>query len=612
MQPVTQDNWCGNDLIDIFPDVSMTDFMFLEDTLLPDFNYLPVEVSPPQFLEEAPSESSQMASSSVILSTKSRHMTPSPVAVDIIQEAGNSQDGHRGIRITQEDVDSFHQAVKKSDQFKLLTDFQLPSRSRISRFLNAYFEYFDPHAPIVHHPTFRIHSSPPALTLAMIAIGGIHLSEHKVAKDAHKAACDLIAQFEIVHLRELSDDLNLWAIQATLLCIQFGAFTHESSHHSRSQRQFSLVMALLRNGLHCCEKYRATADTNWANWIVLETFSRLASWMCILNGVILAFDPYAICVPTHQECDLPLPCYDKIWRAKSSSEWSHQRALYPSSQIGLWTAARTLFTSQALPTSVGSFALLALIGSTFAYICSNERLSLGIKEPDLNFIARMEKSLSIWEALWRQHPHAEHVPTKRGDSLMVDCLAFLGSSYYHLYVGKELLALKMMATHSEAKATVLPTVLHLELASKAVRYAASSLLVRAKLGIAHLRRTAALEYGGHALVTAYEGALILSWWLAITSQPAQQVHGLTIRQESNHLLKDLLKEVFGEVEDQGIPCRSEGSERAVMPISFYSMLMQPWVWTYSSILDQRLRSFGEIIRQITQPAGRPTQQIEIS
>lgn len=40
---------------------------------------------------------------------------------------------------------------------------------------------------------------------------------------------------------------------------------------------------------------------------------------------------------------------------------------------------------------------------------------------------------------------------------------------------------------------------------KAVKYAASSWLVRAKLGVAYLQLTAALEFGGHVLVTAYEG-----------------------------------------------------------------------------------------------------------
>jgi hypothetical protein len=44
-----------------------------------------------------------------------------------------------------------------------------------------------------------------------------------------------------------------------------------------------------------------------------------------------------------------------------------------------------------------------------------------------------------------------------------------------------------------------------ELVLKAVRYAANSWLVRAKLGVSHLQRTLALIFGGQTLAIAYEG-----------------------------------------------------------------------------------------------------------
>ncbi|UQC90736.1 uncharacterized protein CLUP02_16266 [Colletotrichum lupini] len=118
------------------------------------------------------------------------------------------------------------------------------SRNQISRWINAYFEHFDIHTPIVHRPTFILSTTPASLLLGMLAIGGCILSEHGPASKAYEASCHLLAQYEQDLLQSSISDL--WPIQTALLCIQFGAFSANPWYARQAQRQFSLVTDLLR------------------------------------------------------------------------------------------------------------------------------------------------------------------------------------------------------------------------------------------------------------------------------------------------------------------------------------------------------------------------------
>lgn len=202
---------------------------------------------------------------------------------------------------------------------------------------------------------------------------------------------------------------------------------------------------------------------------------------------------------------LPMPSNDALWRATSTTAWSRAKVLQSYSSGNVIECVRKILDGKVYIGPVSSFGLLSLIGCLLGHICVHERFSVEKDSPSLNqdFAADMERSLHEWESLWRRHPHAERVPSKHGDPLMVDCLALLGSAYYHLYMGRELYLLKSIACDPGCPFPLPRLQLRAEVV-KAVKYAASSWLVRAKLGVAHLQRTAALEFGCHNLVTAYE------------------------------------------------------------------------------------------------------------
>lgn len=282
-----------------------------------------------------------------------------------------------------------------------------------------------------------------------------------------------------------------------------------------------------------------------------------------------------------------MPTERESWCARSSQEWKQlggEDAAVKGAEIGLFIAVKMLLQAEVVPVRLTSFGLLTTIGAILSYICSHERLSSGLGEVfRSDFTIRMEQSLAIWEQLWRSHPMAEQVPSKLGDPLMSDCLSLLGSARYHLYVGKYLLGLKSLAVNPESLFHPLQFQPNADVC-KAVRYATNSWLVRVKIGLAHLERTAALEFGGHTLVTGYEGALLLSWWLSLDAYQRRSYHEVVGPREQG--LDDLFNEIFEFLAEQGFTFADK--PRSQVPLLFYRRLMCGAFWTCTSPFDTSL------------------------
>jgi hypothetical protein len=220
----------------------------------------------------------------------------------------------------------------------------------------------------------------------------------------------------------------------------------------------------------------------------------------------MAFDPNTTFILLQNKCDLPMPADNHLWYATSSQDWDMKGGPHAhATKTSLWYVVKTVLLGQRLSIHTSSFGLLAIISTILIYISNYERVSFGVFQGyDNDFKERMERSITAWEHVWRLHPGAEQVSSLHGDQLLADCFAVLGSACYHLYLGPELQALKKIANEPNSSAS-LPPYKPTSFVIKAVKYAVNSWLVRAKLGVLHLKRTAALSHGGHVTVTAYEG-----------------------------------------------------------------------------------------------------------
>lgn len=484
------------------------DLGFLEDILLPEyvFNVTGFNTPIPWDLERSDIQPFSSGRRSDI-SQSALFLPKLPPTTERFTDRQNEIRSPYIFDISVADVAQFQKNIVTSDLKHRLQDFSFPRRSRILRCLSAYFDNVDPHVPIVQHATFSLCGAPPALVLAMLALGATITSEHRFATSAYTAACTLLGY------RTESDGLvqtafEFWPIQSLLLCVQFGSFSDNEVYAQRSQTQINLVSKMLGRGLDKLNTTRIAPQQDWATWSFVETFSRLASWTCLLSGILLAYDPsYHITAPHHLR-HVPLALDEDLWRARSAQEWSSLGGRpHQHNSPDFLTLAESLFKGEPVLDKISCFGLLTLIGWMLLYICNHERVTISVGSLDMfevEFTNRIEKGLEAWENLTRRHLRTGQVMFRQLNPLISDSFPLLGSAYYHLHLGEELRALKEAALdHDNSAAMSLPEFQSRPLVYKAIRYAANSWLVRAKLGISHFQQSPDV-YGSHGPMSAYE------------------------------------------------------------------------------------------------------------
>lgn len=164
--------------------------------------------------------------------------------------------------------------------------------------------------------------------------------------------------------------------------------------------------------------------------------------------------------------------------------------------------------SAASPTS---FGLLTLIGAVLAHICAFEAIStdytLANDQARLNNI---EETLVIWEEMWKCHPRSDSLPDSVHGPLLADALSLLSSAYYHIYSSEQLKIMKAFL-HDPSQSGQNYELQKLfnchrqpGLKSALIR-AAKALLLRARLGIEQLKKTAGLRFACYTPISAHEG-----------------------------------------------------------------------------------------------------------
>ncbi|OAL28553.1 hypothetical protein AYO22_02747 [Fonsecaea multimorphosa] len=544
------------------------DLTFLEDILLPEFIFNATGPTTP-----IPGDFNSTNGPSVPTRNEADISEPRLFSPSLPYPFERSTDDARPyvLNISSGDVDQFQKSILDNAQ---LNNFPFPKRSRILRCLSAFFDSVDPHVPIVHHATFSLSSTAPALVLAMLALGATITREYAFAESAYEASCSLL-NHQIEQDSHIPSSFEFWPIQALLLCAHFGAFNNNKAFALRSQAQLSKVSMMLKLGLNDLLAKRVEPRQDWKTWSFIETFSRLASWNCTISAILLSYDQSFQTSTQHHLQHVLLPLDEDLWRARSAQEWSALGgASHQHSNISFLTFAESLFQGEPILQKVSCFGLFSLVGWILLYICNHERMKMSVGCLEIfetDFTSKIDKGLGVWEDLTRRYLRTGHVMFKNIHPLISDSLPLLGSAYYHLSVGEELRSLKDKAAEPAVADGILtpqsfPDFKSRPLVYKAVRYAANSWLVRTKLGISHFQQSPDV-YGAHGFLGAFESALILSWWLTV-GQSVQTPQGLenddTIPGKA---LKEVLTEVFGELEDQDIFCKDEVA-RATAPLNF--------------------------------------------
>ncbi|CAG5140937.1 uncharacterized protein ALTATR162_LOCUS814 [Alternaria atra] len=107
---------------------------------------------------------------------------PSAPADDQVNLKSNGEDGEKRTRSGTYNVTDEHRnfLVSLLESFPSpISDFQIPSRHTLTRYITAFFGGFHSHFPFIHAPTYKPSCSPLELTLAMCAAGAQYCFERR-------------------------------------------------------------------------------------------------------------------------------------------------------------------------------------------------------------------------------------------------------------------------------------------------------------------------------------------------------------------------------------------------------------------------------------------------
>ena len=237
-----------------------------------------------------------------------------------------------------------------------VTESFLPSCHSLTRFVNAFFDGFYPHLPIVHIPTFYVEDCSPELVLSMAALGAQYRHEHRkgvflfyAAKSIlQKGACEREKrEVSETFLRSTSagtlDETTTSSAQpheelmrearCTPYLIVFATWQRETELVREAfALQSSLVRCLRESGLGENMEVLQNTPMDWRTWVQQESDRRVKIFsFAFLNLQCIAFNVPPILLSNEIQLRLPSSCME--WIAPDQEKWTLVRQFGHQEQV---------------------------------------------------------------------------------------------------------------------------------------------------------------------------------------------------------------------------------------------------------------------------------------
>ncbi|EXJ66644.1 uncharacterized protein A1O5_10315 [Cladophialophora psammophila CBS 110553] len=448
-----------------------------------------------------------------------------------------------------------------------LSDFVFPTSYMVIRLVRGFFKHFAPHCPIIHPQTFSIGTIQAPLLLAAMACGAVYLNEQEVSIRLYYAVLKLLSENEdLVIAGQRDSGFQLWELQTRLLTCQFGLFGGDSRIQRQARLSFTRLHVLGREA--SVEATKVSAH-DWAGWVFRESMIRCVAWTTVLRAVLLCNEDNAVLRSSSAEFDGALPCSEELWSAGGIS-WQNSPRVTTSSV----DCFRQLLSGTPLDDTISPFGLLTLISVILSHICTlrlgNHTGTVATPPPDEE---SLKLALHTWEEAWRTHPHATTVPDAPQGPLMADALVVLNSAYYRLYANVQMNEMKTLALLpvDQVSRSRMGRLYHFDNPPdlmKAIVRACRCLLVRVRLGLGYLLKTSCLNYPCYAPLAAYEGSLLMCWYLL--GRHLSEIPG-----PEELVITTMMDEIVAESEYK----YEKPIQRELLPIMIYrDMIRERWVW----------------------------------
>ncbi|KAI6774750.1 hypothetical protein HG530_001508 [Fusarium avenaceum] len=455
----------------------------------------------------------------------------------------------------------------------ILASLRFPSKYAVKRFVKAFFEHFAAHIPIIHEPTFNVATTPSPLLLAIMACGAVYLGEASTSISMHTIAVQLVFEHERMGSFNKADPETLtWMLQTYLL---LGYFEINCSSEAKSAHAFPHCINLTREAI---KELQTCSVTSHKDWIRRESINRCIATTILIGASLCSREQEAWLASPIVEARFALPCNTADWQKPESSFAIPTQALYSDE------ALEAIVAGQKPSQSMSEFGLVTIVSALLYKICSFELLtSLQHGEIYATYSEKMGLSLDVLDGIIKTRM-GEQGAGLAPDSIAHCAKSLLDSAFYHLYASIPLSVMKKLLWSPVAPRDADILRLSSEASSpdlyKAFICAAEGLRYDCRLGLSYLRKMAPIKFGPEDAVGAYEGGLLLCWYLHYAQNRLPQVG-------SRSTLNALLSDSFAEIVD----LQSEVQDRpSTLPLAVsVELLSDDSVWKWPSSVAERIK-----------------------
>jgi hypothetical protein len=458
--------------------------------------------------------------------------------------------------------------LNKLEEFKdvVPTDFQLPTRLALCRYIAAYITGFHEHMPFLHIPTMSVETCSIELTLALAAIGaqytfegekGVELftvsrsiatqrirrRDARLVERHHHAGSNRSSVYDFdlngsvhspqrpgsisgplglpseVDAATIGDDL-IQTAQALLLLMALCTWAKHKEILREALAIQSVLATLIRDdGL---QSEPMSEDIPWLDWVRRESIKRtkfIVYGFSNLHCIVYNIPPFMLT----SEVRLTLPCSAAEFKAPTTALWKEARKKGPP-EVYFQDALKRLFSKNGRDvtlsnSSSGNYALIhALIQHVFFLRQVTRCRFDGPGDLSSDDIASLETALRNWQIGWRQNPESSLDPMNPDGPVAFNSTALLRLAYIRLYVDTAGRALETRDPELIANAfRAGPAIKRSPKITRAVLHSAHALSIPIKMGYRLVARTQSFIWSIQHSLCTLECAYLMSKWLEALS-----------------------------------------------------------------------------------------------
>jgi hypothetical protein len=526
------------------------------------------------------------------------------------------------------------------------SDFVLPTRLALCRYIAAYLNGFHEHMPFLHISSMSVDTCSIELLLALAAIGaqytfegekGVELfnvskaiATHRIRKrdtrlvqhqyyseSEHSSPQNFESDFTMrtpqrkgsvsgplglptdTYAVGLGEDLMQTA-QALLLLMALCTWAKHKEILREALAIQSILATLIRDdGL---EMEPLQADISWTDWVRRETVKRtkfIVYGFSNLHCIVYNIPPFMLT----SEVKLPLPCSAAEFKAPTEALWQEARKK-TAPEVLFQDALKRLFSKKGRDvtecnSSSGNYALIhALIQHVFFLRQVARCRYEGPGDLSTEDVASLENALRNWQIGWRQNPESSLDPMNQNGPVAFNSTALLRLAYIRLYVDTAGRALETRDPVLIANAfRAGPAIKRSPKITRAVLHSAHALSIPIKIGYRLVAKTQSFIWSIQHSLCTLECGYLMSKWLEALSVPNPDP---PVTEDENRIIA-IVKSMLDETEFAVPPDVTPGSPNYTRHLS--AGVLRVWAmifkgsqtWAIVDVIGSSLNLYADIL-----------------